>query len=128
MARKAVIAREEKRRREKEAREQERQDAQIGRDILLGKIRLPDQSPGGQAADEFSKLRLVRVREQLNRLDAMIATERDPQELQRLTAAQAKVSEQEFALAGRPMPGSRRPGRELVAKPSASIAPIEPSS
>ena len=56
--------------------------------------------------------RLMRVRGQLEKLDAMLEKESDAQRLDRLASAQARVSVQEFALAGRPMPGSRRPGRE----------------
>ena len=42
----------------------------------------------------------------------MIATEDDPQRLDRLAAASMRLSDQEFALSNRPKPGNRRPGPE----------------
>jgi len=62
--------------------------------------------------EEYRIRRLARVRAQLEKLDDMISKERDPQKLDRLASAQSRLSAQEFALAGRPMPGSRRPARE----------------
>jgi hypothetical protein len=59
--------------------------------------------------DDFNAMRLVRVREQLTKLDAMIEAEEDAQKLDRLASASAKLSEQERVLDGRPLPGSRRP-------------------
>jgi hypothetical protein len=50
---------------------------------------------------------------QLNRLDSMMAKEMDPQRLDRLASAQSKLSEQERILAGRPLPGSRKPLAEV---------------
>ena len=55
------------------------------------------------------RARLERVRLQLDRVDAMMLTEDDPQRLDRLASAQMRLSEQERILAGRPLPGSRKP-------------------
>ena len=52
-----------------------------------------------------------------NRLDAAMLEEHDPQRLDRLASAQARLSAQEFALAGRPMPGQRRPGAAPQTRP-----------
>lgn len=52
------------------------------------------------------------MREQLDRLDTMLLAEKDAQKLDRLASAQLRLSEQERILAGRPLPGSRRPGKE----------------
>jgi hypothetical protein len=62
----------------------------------------------------FAERRLSRVRAQLDGLDALIVKESDPKRLKCLCDASARLSTQEFALAGRPLPGSRRPkeGRE----------------
>jgi len=57
----------------------------------------------------------------LEKLDDMISKERDPQKLDRLASAQSRLSAQEFALAGRPMPGSRRPARERRSRPAPSF-------
>lgn len=73
--------------------------------------------------DPYVNKRLARVRAQLERIDEMMEQELDPQRLDRLASAQARLSVQEFALANRPMPGSRRPGRESTKAPSL----LEPS-
>src|SRR6266481_10113914 len=50
------------------------------------------------AADQFSRARLARVRRQLSRLDDKMETETDPQKLDRLASAQARLAEQERQL------------------------------
>jgi hypothetical protein len=60
--------------------------------------------------------RLLRVREQLDRLDKLILAEKDPQRIDRLASAQARLAEQERILDGRPLPGSHRPRPERAAK------------
>jgi hypothetical protein len=67
----------------------------------------------GPPTSDYVAVRLMRVREQLNRLDSMMAKETDPQKLDRLASAQAKVAEQERVLDGRPLPGSRKPMAEI---------------
>jgi hypothetical protein len=49
------------------------------------------------------------VRKHLDRLDELMMTETDPQKLDRLASAQARLAEQERILDGRPLPGSLRP-------------------
>jgi hypothetical protein len=61
------------------------------------------------AADDFSSLRLVRVREELTRLDKLLKAETDPVKLDKLASALSRLAEQERQLAGRPLPGSLRP-------------------
>lgn len=56
--------------------------------------------------------RLAGVRAQLAKLDAMLLEAKDPRDIDRLASASDKLSKQEFALAGRPMPGQRRPREE----------------
>lgn len=65
---------------------------------------------------DYTTKRLARVRLQLDRLDNMLLTERDPQRLDRIASAQARISEQERILSGRPMPGSLRPRSERQSK------------
>jgi hypothetical protein len=60
------------------------------------------------------------------KLDKMIADEEDPQKLDRLASAQARLSEQERILDGRPLPGSRRP-REDRARVSAGWIELQPA-
>jgi hypothetical protein len=45
----------------------------------------------------------------------MMMSEDDPQRLDRLASAQMRLAEQERILAGRPLPGSRKPAPERVA-------------
>ena len=57
------------------------------------------------------------MRSQLDDLDKLIASEiasaaPDAQRLDRYASAQARLATQEQQLAGRPLPGSRRPGKE----------------
>ena len=68
------------------------------------------------AVDDYIGKRLGRVRLQIDQLDAMLLAERDPQALDRLAAASARLSEQERILAGRPLPGSHRPTKAPRAK------------
>lgn len=77
---------------------------------------LPEAILAAQAA-LFCEKRILRVRKQLDSIDAMIAQETDPQRLDRLASAQSRVSEQERILSGRPLPGSQRP---RLAKPAKS--------
>lgn len=67
----------------------------------------------------YAERRLHCVRLQLARVDAMLMTEQDPQRLDRLASAQLRLSEQERVLAGRPLPGQRRPGPERAVNPMA---------
>jgi hypothetical protein len=69
-----------------------------------------------QAADSYVSARLSRVRLQLDRVDEMMMTEKDPQKLDRLASAQARLAEQERIMSGRPLPGSRRPVADSAPK------------
>ena len=81
--------------------------------------------------DEYTKLRLVCVREQLAHVDKAILRESskdypDGQRLNWLAAAQERLSDQERILAGRPLPGSRRPAQERAPRRQTSeiLTPI----
>lgn len=67
--------------------------------------------PDRNADESYKAQRLARVRKQLDRIDSLMEKEIDPQKLDRLASAQARLSEQERILAGRPLPGSHRPSR-----------------
>ena len=78
---------------------------------------------------DFAMKRLARVREQLVRVDEMMMTETDPQRMDRLASAQARLAEQERILDGRPMPGSlkpsqNKPARSRVAMPDPAPQPV----
>jgi hypothetical protein len=59
--------------------------------------------------EDYADHRLARVRAQLDRVDQMMMKEADPQKLDRLASAQARLAEQERILDGRPLPGSLKP-------------------
>jgi len=65
-----------------------------------------------EALPGYLNERLVRVRAQLDRLDAMLLHAVDAQEIERLARAAGVLAEQERLLDGRPLPGSRKPGKE----------------
>jgi hypothetical protein len=74
----------------------------------------PTVAPTVQPSDEFQSRRLKRVRDQLSRIDTELETcpLKDSKRLKELADASARLSDQEFKLAGRPSPGSRRPAQE----------------
>jgi hypothetical protein len=70
-----------------------------------------------EAATAYVNARLSRVREQLDLVDKRITEQAkaktvDGQVLNWLCAAQERLAEQERILAGRPLPGSRRPAAD----------------
>jgi hypothetical protein len=79
-----------------------------------------------EALNDFNATRLLRVREQLTKLDAMIEAEKDAQKLDRLASASSKLSEQERILDGRPLPGSRRPTSDKVRGACVELQPALP--
>ncbi len=85
------------------------------------------------AAAEAAKLKgyagkqLVRVRVQLDRLDALMAAEVDPNKLDRLASAIAKLSQLERELDGRPLPGSLKPSNKPDRRQSHALPEPEPT-
>ena len=110
---------------EKQRAEREAQAAFIPPPPSLSPVP-PSQQPTPQPKplDDFCEKRIARVRKQLERIDAMIAQETDPQRLDRLASAQSRVSEQERILSGRPLPGSQRPRLARASKVNGSA--VEP--
>jgi hypothetical protein len=104
---------------------------------LLRKLALlgydpPSQLPTSQtsvvtptAKPDYVAKRLLRVRKQLSKLDRLIESENDPQKLDRLACAQARLSEQERILDNRPLPGSHRPKSPAKAKTPGALGPID---
>jgi len=60
-------------------------------------------------ADRYLVLRVQRTRAQIDRLDALLMKETDPQRLSWLATTVAKLSEVERVLSNRPNPGQYRP-------------------
>jgi len=78
----------------------------------------PHEAPGA-----YVSRRLARVRAQLDLVDKAFETEAtkanpDGQRLNWFAQAQERLSEQERLLSGRPLPGSRRPGKEGAGRKS----------
>ena len=76
----------------------------------------------------FAEQRLKRVRKQLSRLDELMLEEKDPQRLAWLAAAQLRISQQEFDLAGRPRSGMLKPNTKTLRPMQVTTGPIGLSS
>lgn len=88
-----------------------------------------DQEP--IQADEFRRMRLARVRAQLNTLDKLIADEMakdapDPAKLDRLASAAIRLNEQERQLSNRSLPPTLKAGTVKPSKRAASAPDPEP--
>jgi len=74
------------------------------------------------ASYEFAAKTLKRVRKQLVKLFEFMEAESDPQKIDRLASALARLAELERQLSGRPLPGSLKP-RQEKSRPATSIEP-----
>ena len=63
-------------------------------------------------ADQYRLSRLARTRKQLAQVDRMLEAATDAREVKSLADALARLADMERILAGRPLPGSRRPRAE----------------
>lgn len=66
----------------------------------------------GATGQDYVSGELAHVREHLAKLDELIRLETDPNKLDRLSSAYTRFREEERKLDGRPLPGSRRPGKD----------------
>lgn len=80
-------------------------------------IELPARANG----KSYVRIRLIRVRKQLDRLDALIASETDPAKLDKLASAQLKSAQQERELSGRPAPGTLKPSSPATVQPGRAL-------
>lgn len=91
----------------------------------------PANAPRVAAIDPFVNERLYRVRAQLDLIDKRIKEQcekatPDGQTLNWLCSAQARLSEQERMLAGRPVPGSLKPRQDRPTRTSyVDAAPLD---
>ena len=80
--------------------------------------------PMAEDAPTYAAKRLARARKQIDKLDGMIEEETDPQKLDRLASALARLSEIERQLANRPLPGSFKP--TAIRQPKATqVEPLD---
>jgi hypothetical protein len=112
----------EARARNREARRQQAAEAEAKAKAQAQQPTIPSPIP----PDTYLAERLTRVRKQLDAIDAMLLGEADPQRLDRLAAASARLCEQERQLAGRPLPGSYRPVQRRERNPGAGGASAGP--
>ena len=59
--------------------------------------------------DDFTERRLTRIRQQIERIDAMLADSNDSKEIKELSDSLTRLAEQERQLAGRPSVGTLKP-------------------
>ncbi len=78
---------------------------------------VPPAQPQPLPCDDYVSRSLARVREHLARIDAQLERTKDEQAIERLVRARGVLGEQERVLDGRPLPGSRRPGKEKTERP-----------
>lgn len=89
-------------------------------------LQLPDIADPSQKA--YIHRQIGRVRKQIDSLFSMLHAETDPNAIDRLAAALAKLCEIERQLAGRPLPGSLRPVRETKAARATITLTPEPQA
>lgn len=105
------------------AAEMARKAAASRREAALMRILCPPP----REEPNFADIVLNRVRAQMDLINARLTEalkmkRPDPQAIDRLAAAQSRLSEQERILAGRPMPGSLRPASAKSGNRRAEIA------
>jgi len=93
------------------------------RRAALSVVPMPEPLKAGskpEKVNDFTEGRIACVRAQLGRIDRMLLTETDPQRLDRLASANAKLSDLERVMSGRPLPGQLRPraSKSLKSDPS----------
>ena len=85
------------------------------------------ETPIAEHSLDYTAIRLMRVRKQLDRLDELASEETDPKRCKEFADATSRLQEQERQLAGRPLPGTLKPSsRNGPARPS--ISPAVPST
>lgn len=72
---------------------------------------------------EHPKIRLLRIRTELDRLDALLSKTTDGKELQAIATTIHKLTEIERVLDGRPLPGQLRPFQARAPKKGADTTP-----
>jgi hypothetical protein len=99
---------------------EQRRINQALRDDALSKPTL--MSHDGAQPDQYVAVQLTRARTHISRINSMLDRETDAQTLERLSRALGVLSERERVLAGRPLPGSRRPAKESPTRPRSILA------
>lgn len=82
-----------------------------------------------EQSEDYTEQRLTRTRKQIDMLSDALEEEDDPQRIDRLASAIARLSEIERQLANRPLPGSLKPSSKPSrgqSYPTLDPRPIEP--
>ena len=93
----------------------------------------PAELPPGLRLPNFTDVLADHVRARCWQVDELIGLEvtkanPDAAQVDRLASAIERLAEVERRLAGRPLPGSRRPGPEQPPAPPKAVAPLLPSA
>jgi hypothetical protein len=75
--------------------------------------------------DGYVAKRIVQVRRQIEGLNERLEAAVDPKDIKALCDAISKLAELERVLAGRPLPGQRRPGKDAPTRRPATVSPLE---
>lgn len=84
----------------------------------------PPEMPTSVESDEYQRVRLARLRAQLDRVDGMLACEKDTRKLRDLAAVAKDLEEQERRLSGRSLPPTLKAPAKPRARPGAP-APLD---
>lgn len=92
------------------------------RERAASKADLPAPAQSDTQPSDYVVMSLTRVREHLARIDGLLSKATDTQDIERLSRSRRVLGQAEQELAGRPLPGSRRPGKEQRER----LATVEP--
>ena len=90
----------------------------------------PQPAPSPQAAeiaDDFTVRKLARVREQIDSVEKLLDAATEPQAVDRFANALTRLYDLERILAGRPLPGSRRPTEDRAPRRQPRTEPAYPA-
>ena len=76
--------------------------------------------------DDFVNRKVLRVRAQIERVSQLLDKSDEPQAVDRFANALTRLYELERVLAGRPLPGSRRPAQDRAPRAEAGAWSAEP--
>ena len=77
--------------------------------------------------DTFTARKIARVREQIDRVEALLDDADEPQAVDRFANALTRLYDLERILAGRPLPGSRRPTEDRAPRRQPRTEPAYPA-
>ncbi len=81
-----------------------------------------------QPAIDYTTIRLMHVRKQLDRLDSLASEETDTKRCKEFADATSRLQEQERQLAGRPLPGTLKPSSAKPRRPETMPEPTIPQA